>query len=175
MDIFFEQIIKKKKTALDLAAVFATYLGGLAVGAVIMFSVIKYMPNFFLLGIMLAVLVFYGAIKLATFFNVEYEYSVTNGSFDIDKIINKSSRKHLISTTVDSFESFSKYDEKKLSGKTFDQKIFAVGDENGDLFCATLRHPKMGRVLVVFEPDRRILENVINALPYQIKLDYKRG
>ena len=71
MDIFFEQIIKKKKTALDLAAVFATYLGGLAVGAVIMFSVIKYMPNFFLLGIMLAVLVFYGAIKLAAFFNVE--------------------------------------------------------------------------------------------------------
>ena len=67
MDIFFEQIIKKKKPLSDLAAVFATYLGGLAVGAVIMFSVIKYMPNFFLLGIMLAVLVFTAQLSLRHF------------------------------------------------------------------------------------------------------------
>lgn len=72
-------------------------------------------------------------------------------------------------------KAFRNMTKKSFPGKTFDQKIFAVGDENGDLFCATLRHPKMGRVLVVFEPDRRILENVINALPYQVKLDYKRG
>ena len=175
MDIFFEQIIKKKKTLTDLAALAVIYLGGLPIGALIFFLIIKYMPNFFLFGIMLAVLVFYGAIKLGTFFNIEYEYSVTNGAFDIDKIINKSSRKHLISTTVDSFETFSRYDEKKLSGKTFDQKIFAVADEQGELYCATLRHPKMGRVLVVFQPDERILEMVVNFLTYQVKLDYKRG
>ena len=61
-------------------------MAGLVVGCVIVYSVIEFIPHFFLLGIMIAGLVFFGAIKLAANFNVEYEYSVTLGSFDIAKI-----------------------------------------------------------------------------------------
>lgn len=174
MDVFFEQIIKKKKTASELAAVAAIYAAGLLIGCVIVFSVIKFMPAFFLMGVMIAGLVFFGAIKLAANFNVEYEYSVTLGSFDIAKIVNKSNRTRLISADISAFDDFGIYDEKKFADKQFDERIVAVADGKSGLYYACLRHPKKGRVLVVFQPKARILAEAANYLPYQLKVKFKK-
>ena len=174
MDVFFEQILKKKKTATEIAAVAAVYGAGLLIGCVIVFSIIKFLPNFFLLGLMIAGLIFFGAIKLAANFNVEYEYSVTLGSFDIAKIVNKSRRSRLISAEISTFDDFGLYDEKKLSGKTFDEKVIAVADGTKPIYYATLRHPRKGRVLVLFQPENRILEEAVNYLPYQLRVKFKK-
>ena len=174
MDVFFEQIIKKKKTASELAAVAAIYAAGLVVGCVIVCSVIEFIPHFFLLGIMIAGLVFFGAIKLAANFNVEYEYSVTLGSFDIAKIVNRSNRTRLISADISTFDDFGAYDEKKFAQKQFDERIVAVADGKSGLYYACLRHPKKGRVLVVFQPSERILAEAVNYLPYQLKVKFKK-
>ena len=79
MDTFFEQIVAKKKGAPEWLIIIGTILAGLLVlGFVFLFA------NSFL--VIALVGVGYGAWWLITTQNVEYEYCVTNGDIDIDKI-----------------------------------------------------------------------------------------
>ncbi|MCL2083967.1 MAG: hypothetical protein FWH06_01755, partial [Oscillospiraceae bacterium] len=91
--------------------------------------------------------------------NVEFEYILTNGEMDIDRITGKSRRKRLL--TVDCralevcapIESIAQYENaqytKRLdvsSGQNDAPRHFMVAPAKGG-----------GRMLVIFEPDDRIL------------------
>lgn len=65
----------------------------------------------FLTSIFIAVAaaVIFGAYKLFLRLNIEYEYTITNGTMDVDKIIAKSSRKRMTSFDVLSIQRIEKY------------------------------------------------------------------
>ena len=93
MDVFFEQIIPIKKTGKTVAL----FLGIWVLAALLSAFV------FVLLGSFSLIFIFgigYGTYILSSKLNVEYEYIITNGILDIDKIINKSSRKRMISVDL---------------------------------------------------------------------------
>ena len=84
MDTFFEQIIAVKKNGKALAAIIGIWLAAFLV----CFVLIMFMGVLGTFSLLLAAGALFGAYKLSVRFNVEYEYIVTNGTMDIDKIIN---------------------------------------------------------------------------------------
>lgn len=99
---------------------------------------------------------------------------VTLGSFDIAKIVNRSNRTRLISADISTFDDFRSIRREKICPKAFDERIVAVADRKSGLYYACLRHPKKGRVLVIFQPSERILAEAVNYLPYQLKVKFKK-
>ncbi len=161
MDVFVEQIVKKKFGPKDYAIMALTVLVGLIVIAV----------SFLIpaVGILILVAAAVGVYYLITSRNLEFEYSVTNGDITIDKIINRRKRKRVINTDAQYIEDIGKYDPHRLANKQGYTKIFASEYDDGRnawYFCA--RDPKKGNVLVVFDPDDRTLKSIKPFLPRQV-------
>lgn len=162
MDIFIEQLIKKKSSPRDYLISAAIAL----VGSLLVFlSVFFFAP----LAILVLAAVCYGAYYLITSRSVEFEYSVTNGDITIDKIIAQRKRKRMISVDAREVEEMGKYDPQKRRAKTYSARIVASETEDGAgawYFCA--HHPQMGNVLVVFSPNEKTLDAIRPFLPRQV-------
>ncbi len=169
MDIFAEQIVKKKKTALDWLFAVAVAV----VAAVVSFAIWKYV-NFLLPMI---VLVVWGAWWLITNRNLEYEYSITNGEMDVDCIIAQRRRKRLCSITCSKVEEYGKLSTVVLTGKKIDHTIMAASSaQDAENYYFIYRSKMHGRTLVIFQPNERIRQAFYAALPrlMQMQMD-KQG
>lgn len=169
MDIFCEQIVKKKKTTAEKLTVGLIWLGGWVLCMLLIFLGLYIFPGYFMLALLAAGFVVYFSMKLAFKLNLEYEYCVTNGLLDVDKIINRSDRKRLLSVEVNTFDRFEEFNPQKPENdpKKFDLVVNAVADPDGEdaIYAATIRHPVKGRILLVFQPNEKVLDTVKQALP----------
>ena len=96
LDTYCEYIIKRKKGYKEVLAIAGIVLLGIILfylvpGLVSMVPAISFLSYVAMLGIA------YGTYKLATNFNIEYEYTLTGSDLDIDKITNRAKRKRGIS------------------------------------------------------------------------------
>ncbi len=175
MDIFVEQIVKKEVTGKDWAKRVFIGIGMGVVAAVCVFVFLFILP---IPGLALLLLagIFYGGYRLLTNSDCEYEYIVTNGEIDIDKIIAKRNRVRLITAKASAFEAFGEYkDAPKLeSGVTV---VSAVGEsESGaetTAYYADFKHATAGNVRLVFTPEEKVLEAIKPFLPRQLKINRK--
>ncbi len=166
MDTFVEQIVKKKKTAVDflimMAIAFAAFLVSVAI----------YVYISFLLPFV--VLVVWGAWWLITNRNIEFEYSYTNGEMDVDCIIAQRRRKRLCSVKCGKVEAFGLLSKAQLQGRKFDHTVMAAPTPNAEEnFYFIYRSKKHGNTLVIFQPDERVQKAFISSLPrlMQIQLE----
>lgn len=111
MDTFFEQITAVKKSGKDIAAITGIWL----LAFIICFLLVLFMGYLGSFSFLLIAGALFGAFKLSCRFNVEYEYIVTNGTMDIDKIINKSSRKRVLSFELATVSRLEKFNQGLLS------------------------------------------------------------
>lgn len=168
MDSFFEQIIKRKKTAADwLLTVLIVLLALAALLAAFIFA-----PSFFFI---LAVGIGYGTWWLVTNMNVEYEYCVTNGDIDVDQITARRKRKRLVSVAGRKIESLQPYDPSAPLGK-YDRRVMAASSPMAQgLWCFSYHSKKNGHTFVVFQPDERILRSFYEGLPKLVQMDTDRA
>ena len=168
MDSFFEQIIKKKKTALDWLLTVLIIVAALAV----LFAVFLFVPELMFIAL---VGVGYGAWWLITNQNVEYEYCVTNGDIDVDQIVARRKRKRLVSVAGRKVEMLQPYDPAAPVGK-YDRRVMAAPSLNAEgLWCFSYRSKKNGHTLVVFQPDERILRSFYEGLQKLVQMDTDRS
>ncbi|MEG1887379.1 MAG: hypothetical protein RR177_04565, partial [Oscillospiraceae bacterium] len=125
-----------------------------------------------------SLLLAFGAGFLAWFlsgkFSIEYEYILTNGEMDIDKITAKRKRKRTLSFKCSDVERMGKYSSGKYIGGNFSKTfVFCNLDENA-LF-AIMRHDKLGNIMIVISPDDRISEGLAKFLPRQVAKDAFSG
>ena len=161
MDVFVEQIVKKRFGPKDYAIVVLAVLAGLVVIAL----------SFLIpaVGLLILVLAAVGAYYLITSRNLEFEYSITNGDITIDKIVNRRKRKRVINTDAQYIEDIGRYDPHRLANKQGYTKIFVSEYDDGRnswYFCA--RDPKKGNVLVVFDPEEKVMKAIKPFLPRQV-------
>ena len=101
-DFYSEQLEAKKSGSSETAK--KILIGVLtALVAAFLFLIIIFPLSLLLVG-----LVFYGGYYLMTGIDTEYEYILTNGDLDIDKITGKRKRKRLLSTKIGHFTAFGK-------------------------------------------------------------------
>ncbi|MGM9937658.1 MAG: hypothetical protein ACI38A_09950 [Candidatus Ornithomonoglobus sp.] len=112
-DIFLENLVPLKKDAKDKVIIGLTVFGGviltlflfacmlgISFAAVTSEQLQKISSMTFSIGLLLVAFVWYGAYLIINTRNVEYEYIVTNNELDIDKVMSKKGRKHLITIDV---------------------------------------------------------------------------
>ncbi|HEX3037754.1 MAG TPA: DUF6106 family protein [Oscillospiraceae bacterium] len=167
MDVFVEQIVKKKYDTKDYLI-----MAGIILGAFVLLFACFFVRILAGIGFFLAVGVLVGAYYLIVSRNLEFEYSVTNGDVTIDKIINRSKRKRVISFDAHGVEEMGKYDEAKHQGKSYEKRLF-TGDsaENTESWYMTFHSNKTGYTLLVFTPNEKVLTAIKPFLPHQVMHD----
>lgn len=167
MDTFFEQIVKKKKGPAEWAIVISVIVAAFALVAVVwIFGILAAIAT---LGIV------YGAWWLATTQNVEFEYCVTNGDIDVDKIVARRKRTRLVSVAGRKIRALAPYDPAKPLGK-FQRTVMAAPSLNEQgLWYFTYHSKKNGDTIVIFMPDDRVLGAFYEGLPKLVQMDTVRA
>jgi len=121
------------------------------------------------IAVLFAVGAFYGAYLLITSMNLEFEYSITNGEMDVDKIIAQRKRRRLASIKWREVEAFGRYAPADHAQKNYANKIFACDNINSDdLWYCLARVPQKGQVFLVFNATERMLDAIKKYLPKQL-------
>lgn len=170
MDVFVEQLVKKPADGKTLALKILIAFGVILVSLFCLYLM--------LIGIVIALLLIfaaiYGGFYLISGLNAEYEYIVTNGEIDIDKIIAKRKRKRLITAKPSKFEAFGKLaDAAPVSGITV-VEANGIADEEAEDYYIDFTHDSFGKVRLIFTPTERTLEAVTPFLPRPVKVEYDR-
>ncbi len=158
MDTFFEQLVSIKKTA----KTWMLYIA-ISVLAILLITVsIAFLGS---LAFIATVGIIYGAYKLYSFLSVEYEYILTNGTMDIDKIIAKSSRKRVLSFEVASVQRLEKYNPNAKPVGDYKSTVIACNETDEDAYFMVVDKETGGKHLVVFSPDERMRNAMVKFLP----------
>lgn len=171
MDFFNEWIVKKKKSAIDMLIVFATCFAAIFLIYLLMAFSHK-MLTFFPL---LVALVIYLAYRIITGTNVEFEYSVTNGQMDVDKIIARRRRKRVCSVNSRNFEYFAPLTEQYSSAfkdSSIVKRIDASSNTNSERACFAIYYNNGEKTCIIFEPTDKMLEDFSKYVPRS--LNYTR-
>ena len=167
MDTFFEQIIAIRKTGKTILAVTGIWVLALVL-AVVLFSLSTVIPAFSTILLVAVCLVFFGAYKLSKKFSIEYEYIITNGCFDVDKIIARSSRKRMMTFEISNVESIEKYNPHSVQNRKFASVLIACNPDDAGAYSLIVSEEGKGTRLLVFTPDERMKSAVIKFLPKYI-------
>lgn len=155
MDTFFEQIVVIKKTAKDMILLALIWILALGVSVFAFLALSG-------IGVLIMAGCIYGAFRLSNFFFNEYEYIVTNGIMDVDRIIAKSTRRREASFDLSKVDRLEKYNPNMKIEGNFKKQIFACNkdDENAYLLVAD-----GGKICIVFSPDERIKSAIVKFVP----------
>ena len=160
MDTFFEQIISVKKTGKEIA-----YILGIWFAAFILCALAFLFPILGSLTPLLIAGIIFGAFKLTVLFNVEYEYIITNGTMDIDKITNKSSRKRLHSFELPNVTRIEKFNRGILNGINQKEVLFACNPEDENAYFLVAEKEGKKATYLVLSPDERIKSAMVKFIP----------
>lgn len=98
--------------------------------------------------------------------SIEFEYSLTNDTFDVVKIIAKRTRKRLISTSYKNFDDFGQYHPEEHTQKQYEKIYFACNSRKSEnLWYFVAKGSNEGNSLVVFNGSERLLAGIKEQIP----------
>ncbi len=163
MDSFLEYMIKAKKTRAQKMRQVLIWIGALIsmLFVTMVFLIISAsFPAALTIWPLAVAGVIFGAYKLIISYDVEYEYILTNGELDVDKITNRKKRKRLITVHSKTFTAFYIADKDDFSDKekAFARVIDATAhsDSHTD-YCAEFF--KNGqKIKLIFNPTQKMID-----------------
>ena len=161
MDTYVEFIVKKKKDIKD----YLVWVGACVLAFICCFVVLSIPALVPYVTILFWLIVGIGYItyRIIVSRNIEFEYIVTNGELDVDKIINRKRRKRMLSVDTKSFETFEPVNANILARiKTINPitTIHAEGDMSApDVYVAIFNKNGVKNCLFI-QPNERILEAI---------------
>lgn len=173
MDSFMEKIVARRKTPKDrlimAGIVFLAFLL-IAASMTVLPSIVPALAG---ISLFLAVAVGFGAWWLMTSQNLEFEYIVTNMDVDIDQIVAQRKRKRVFSGKSKDFEICAKRNGpnyREFSKGSYKLLDFSSTPQSPDCWFVVTQF-KGERVMVLFEPDDRMIQNFRRFNPSRVKYD----
>ncbi len=172
MDIFVEQLVKKKRDGKDMLKIILSIVGAFVIIALLglLSAFIPFIGMFMLIAV---VGLIYGLYLMITSVNLEYEYVFTSGELDVDKVINARKRKHMTSFDVEDMEVFA---DKSYSefGRYMEnpriEKLWACVDREGDDLCFAVYNSGGASKMLLFSPNEKIREGIRAMAPRKVFL-----
>lgn len=165
-DTFVEELVVRRNSVVNLLIMFALIVAAVAVVVA---------GFLFLTGLFPAILaIAVGGVYIGIKFQgVEYEYSFTNGDFDVDKIMAKRKRKRLVEINHKQVQVMAPY-TSEYEEVTRDYKVSAVVDASAHKNAAgrwfMIYEDQDGKyVFLVFQPSRRLREAMRKYMRSRIK------
>lgn len=170
MDTFIEQIIQKRKGGKEYAIIF----GVIVLGLLLIVACWLFLP---MLTIFVLAGVGFGGWYLITEQSKEFEYSVTNGSIDVDMIIARRRRKRVVSVSGSKLEALLPYDPSHPVNAAAYQRVVmaAPSDREEGLWYFTYHSKKNGHTMVIFQPEQRVLQALYSGLNKLVQMDTARA
>lgn len=165
-DTFVEELVVRRNSVANLLAMM-----GMILLAVVL-AVVSFLFLSPLLPAILAILIF-GVYLGIKFQGVEYEYSFTNGDFDVDKIMAKRKRKRLVEINHKQIKVMAPY-TAEYECETKNYQVTSVVDASAHKNAANrwflIYEDKGGSyVFLVFQPSKRFREAMKKYMPGRIK------
>lgn len=157
MDAFFEQLVKVKNSVMHTMLMVLSVVVALLV-CVVFFWLSGTYP-ILILGI---VAIGYGEWKLLGYFHKEYEYIITNGTVDVDRIIAKSTRSRIVSFECSDIIRAGKYSAANPPVTDASDKYICGNTENAYYFLVKKQSRK---VLVVMSLNDKMLNAIKTSVP----------
>lgn len=166
MDVFIEKIVQKRKDAKDYLII----TGVIIATIVLVLLALNYIPG---MGFIFMIGLGYIAYLIITSRNIEFEYAVTNGDLDIDKIIAQRKRKRVFSANCKNFEIVAKVKSSHFSEhyKSFKNQINCAGSLNNDNVYFIVLNYNNEQTVVYFEPSEKMLNNFKTFIPRKVFID----
>ena len=164
MDTFFEQIVPVKKNAKGIFAVLGIWLAAVILSLVIYIFLVLGM-QLGTIGLLLIAGAFYFAYKLSCRFSVEYEYIITNGVLDVDKIMAKSMRKRILTFNLSDVESVEKFNPNKKDERKYAKSLMACNKTDPNAYVLIASSEGMGTIKLVLSPESRMKEAMKKFMP----------
>ena len=167
-----EYMIAEKQTAKTVFKKIGIYFAALIL-TLVSFLVMLMFPSV-LIGFapMVIVLIFYIAYRINTSFDVEYEYILTNGELDVDKITNKKRRKRLLTIHCKSFTAFAKVGDKEFLSEEngeFSKVIDASAKSSSFEDYYAIFHKNGQKIKLIFNPTQKMIESFKIYAPRVVK------
>lgn len=170
MDIFVEWMIKRKKTAFDYIKIVLSVIGiALMIAMILLYMVIGGYFEF-----LIACGIIYILYRVIVGTRIEYEYSFTNGSLDVDRIINAQRRRRvttLNARNIDVMASIKSDDFLKYKTDSGIKKIYACTSLKDEGVYFILYDDDKGRKLLVFSPNDAIKDGFKKFNPQKVFLN----
>ncbi len=163
MDIFMEKIVRKKKDIKDYLITAAIIIASLVLAMV----ALTYLAD---MGLFIVAGIIYLAYLLMTTRNVEYEYAVTNGDLDIDKIIAQRKRVRVFSASCKNFEIVAKLKSDHFTPqyRNFKKQIDCTSTREGEGVWFIILNYKNEQTVVYFEPTEKMLQSFKTFIPRKV-------
>lgn len=158
-DFYMEQLIKRKNTRKTQLVIL-----GLLVLAALSLPLIGTSLFFVFVPFGLAMVIIF-VYKMS---DVEYEYTYFNGNIDIDKIMSKEYRKHLVSAELDQVEVIAPTGSLEIQQYRKVKKINYSSHKRGNKTYQMVINHKGKRARIVFEPTQELLAEMKLAAPRKV-------
>ncbi len=170
MDNYSEQLVSKQRGTGDMVKLAAIAIGSVILATVFMFLAIA---TFIFSFVIPAVIILFVGVWLMGNQNIEYEYIITNGEMDIDKIIGKRKRKRMITLDLKSAEDFAPYPPEEDKGA--DATVHASNGLEQDAYYLLVNHSGYGIVKLIFNPNEKMREAITQELPNALRVKVKHN
>ncbi len=167
MDVFKEQIVRKILNQNEKISRILVIICSVALAFMCFLFTLG--TQFVLFGILFAAFALYGGYYLVTNFDVEYEYILTNGEIDFDKITAQRSRKRLCTLSIASATDFGKLTDNANTDNAETYVKANAGDPELTDYFIRLNHKSLGDTVVYFTPTDEMLELIKPYLPRNIR------
>ena len=172
MDVFVEQLVKRRRTSGDIVKIVLCFL---AILLVIMATPILIGIQYFgSIALLLCVGLIYLLYNVLISVNLEYEYAFTNGALDIDKIIAARRRKRLTDLNAREIEIMAKTSNRAYKSYAENRGIKMIyactAPTDEDVFFVVYQKNN-NKYMLIFNPDERIRDGFRRLNPQNVFLD----
>ncbi len=173
MDVFKEQVVKKTPTKRDKMLDGIVKFSSVALAFSLVLGSLAFFPKVSPLAIFLGIAAIWLAFRLSKKLDIEYEYALTNGEFDVDKIIAKSKRKRLCSVHINNITSIGIWnDDMEVDA---DRTIVIASDNRPSVpeYYMEFAYKDYGNTILFFTPDKEMLDLMIPYIPRDLRKDFQ--
>ena len=169
MVTYHEHILKKAKKPIDLVFCVLTPVVGVLAAYIMSFVFLAILPVMSFLVPALWALCFYLSIKVIMSRNVEFEYLLTDSDLDIDKIINKSRRKRVISVYRKEILVMAPVGSANLPSdwETYTKVDASSSPDAPDAYVLIVQQDS-GKKAIIFCPTEKMLETITMRNPRKV-------
>lgn len=168
-DVYIEKIIKRNPTGKTILYKFLIYF---AAAIIIAFGL--FFPYLRFLAAAVVVAAGWGAWRVAGMLNLEYEYTLTNGELDVDKIINRRSRKRVITINYKDISILApvsdKYKDDFNSPSIKKTYNLTATDHSPDNWFIVFGSNGGKSDKLIFEPDKRFIDGFRQYIPRKVMI-----
>jgi len=172
MDSFLEYMIEQKRKPIVKLKKALIYIAAIFLSLILSFILMLISAQAVSMIPITILALLYGAYYINCSFNVEFEYILTNGELDIDKISNKKRRKRLITIHCKSFTEFGRYkpssahtDEKEKFSRIIDAS--ANSETYDDYYAVFFKNGQ--KIKLIFTPTQKMIDIFKIYAPRAIK------